>query len=460
MITIKLKRGSGIPTADNLNQFEMGWSVDQKKLYINDGGTIKIVANSDLASLDFDNAPTDGSNNLLTSNTVYDSLQLKVDKNGTDRLITLAEASKLNDIEADAQVNIIESIELNGSTLPIVDKVVNVDGVEVVSNKVTSFSETTTDVNYPSEKLVKDSLDLKLTKSVVDGGTTGLIDNTGGSINISNEISGGQAVKLHFGSGESYLVKYATGDSVVYSDGNKLLNKAEVAAMITGDASRLITSRSGTEGSYSYLPFETYSALVSGPLYYQGVEIPETSLTSNDYVYVQDDENHDNLQTMYVWDGSAWVYSVSFSEEPLVADNDTLEVYDTKYIRIKDGGVGVDQLLLTAQDTASGFNRLIAYNSSNVPKTIIINDGTTYPNRILTPTNLGTEGQYILADENGLPYWEDHPTIPTIKLNNVFTTSPSFYAPTVGGTSGEVLISNGSGNQPIWTDILSGGTWD
>lgn len=460
MITIKLKRGSGIPTTDNLNQFEMGWSVDQKKLYINDGGTIKIVANSDLASLGFDSTPTDGSNNLLTSNTVYDSLQLKVDKNGTDRLITLTEVNKLNDIEAEAQVNVIESIELNGSNLPIVDKVVNVAGVEVISNKVTSFSETTTNINYPSEKLVKDNLDLKLTKSVVDGGTMGVIENTGGGINISNEITGGQAVKLHFGSGESYLVKYATGDSVVYSDGNKLLNKAEVAAMITGDASRLITSREGVEGSYSYVPFDTYSDLISGPLYYQGIEIPETNLTSNDYVYVQDDENHSNLQTMYVWDGSSWIYSVSFSEEPLVADNDTLEIYDIKYVRIKDGGVGVDQLLLNAQDSALGFNRLIAYNSSNTPKTIMINDGTTYPTRILTPNDIGLEGQYILADENGLPYWVDHPIIPNIKLNSITTTSPSFYAPTVGGTSGEVLISNGASNSPIWTDILSGGTWD
>jgi len=37
----------------------------------------------------------------------------------------------------------------------------DVSGKEDKSNKVTSWSQTTTDTNYPSEKLVKDSLDNK-----------------------------------------------------------------------------------------------------------------------------------------------------------------------------------------------------------------------------------------------------------------------------------------------------------
>lgn len=41
------------------------------------------------------------------------------------------------------------------------------------------------------------------------------------------------------------------------------------------------------------------------------------------------------------------------------------------------------------------------------------------------------------------------PTIPTIKLNNSSTTTPSFYAPTGAGTKGQVLTSNGSG-APTW----------
>ena len=46
----------------------------------------------------------------------------------------------------------------------------------------------------------------------------------------------------------------------------------------------------------------------------------------------------------------------------------------------------------------------------------------------------------------------DFPTIPSITLNGSSTTSPSFYAPTGAGTSGQYLKSNGSG-APSWTNF-------
>ncbi|MCL1891692.1 MAG: hypothetical protein FWF97_00130 [Alphaproteobacteria bacterium] len=42
------------------------------------------------------------------------------------------------------------------------------------------------------------------------------------------------------------------------------------------------------------------------------------------------------------------------------------------------------------------------------------------------------------------------PTIPTITMNNAGTTTPSFYAPTAGGTSGNVLKSTGATSAPTW----------
>lgn len=50
-----------------------------------------------------------------------------------------------------------------------------ISGKEDTSNKVSSWSSTTTDTHYPSEKLVKDSLDDKISKS----NTTGLVLNDG-----------------------------------------------------------------------------------------------------------------------------------------------------------------------------------------------------------------------------------------------------------------------------------------
>ena len=48
-------------------------------------------------------------------------------------------------------------------------------------------------------------------------------------------------------------------------------------------------------------------------------------------------------------------------------------------------------------------------------------------------------------------------TIPTITLNGSTTTTPSFYAPTVAGTNGQVLTSSGNG-APTWAAIPASGT--
>ena len=54
-------------------------------------------------------------------------LALKVDKNGTDRLMTTSEGTKLEGIAAGAQVNVLEGVQVNGTNLPITNKKVNVD---------------------------------------------------------------------------------------------------------------------------------------------------------------------------------------------------------------------------------------------------------------------------------------------------------------------------------------------
>lgn len=54
---------------------------------------------------------------------------------------------------------------------------------------------------------------------------------------------------------------------------------------------------------------------------------------------------------------------------------------------------------------------------------------------------VATSGAY--SDLDGTP------TIPTITLNGTATSTPSFYAPTAAGTSGQVLTSSGSG-APTW----------
>jgi hypothetical protein len=77
-----------------------------------------------------------------------DALDDKVDKNGTDRLMTVAEGEKLAAIEAGAQVNVLEGVQMNGTDLPITAKKVNIvtnTAYDASTNKVATMSDISTD---------------------------------------------------------------------------------------------------------------------------------------------------------------------------------------------------------------------------------------------------------------------------------------------------------------------------
>lgn len=74
-----------------------------------------------------------------------------------------------------------------------------------------------------------------------------------------------------------------------------------------------------------------------------------------------------------------------------------------------------------------------------------------------TITNTVSRYYAVEMDKDGRMFvnvpWENTTyTIPSITLNGSTTTSPSFYAPTSAGTSGQYLKSNGSG-APTWSTI-------
>lgn len=101
---------------------------------------------------------------------------------------TTTEKNKLGGIASGAQVNVIDTVKVNGTALAVSSKAVDVkvptklselendegfiseqadiSGKEDKSNKVSTWSSTTSNTKYPSEKLVKDSLDAKLNSSL------------------------------------------------------------------------------------------------------------------------------------------------------------------------------------------------------------------------------------------------------------------------------------------------------
>lgn len=81
--------------------------------------------------------------------------------------------------------------------------------------------------------------------------------------------------------------------------------------------------------------------------------------------------------------------------------------------------------------------------------TISLNGSNTTTPTFYAPTSGGQSGQYLVFS-GGVPTWQNLPTIPTITLNNYVTTSPTFYAPETGGTEGYYLSSTGQTTTPTW----------
>lgn len=69
---------------------------------------------------------------------------------------TTAYKEKLDGIETGAEVNIIEGITLNETSLTPTNKVVALPNIEISTNKVTSIDSNSTDTQYPSAKCMYD----------------------------------------------------------------------------------------------------------------------------------------------------------------------------------------------------------------------------------------------------------------------------------------------------------------
>ncbi len=99
-----------------------------------------------------------------------------VKKNGTDRLITAAEAAKLAGIAEGAQVNVIESIKLNGTALSIDAKAVNIPLVTADTAGIVISSADENTISYANGIGTVNSLNVnKLAQTegdvlIIDGG--------------------------------------------------------------------------------------------------------------------------------------------------------------------------------------------------------------------------------------------------------------------------------------------------
>jgi hypothetical protein len=88
-----------------------------------------------------------------------------------------------------------------------------------------------------------------------------------------------------------------------------------------------------------------------------------------------------------------------------------------------------------------------------------VSESSSY--RWFAPTVSGTSGYVLVANNNGVPVWSSFGDVandntelfPTFSFNNSTTENYVWFAPTVKGTSGQFLVANG--NTPQWTTLTA-----
>lgn len=184
---------------------------------------------------------------------------------------------------------------------------VTTDNTENKNNKVTSWSSTTTDTNYPSEKLVKDSLDGKADK--VSGATAGNFAGLDANGNLTDSgknessLSVLEASKLTTArniDGVSF-----DGSANVHHFGSCATAAATAAKTVTLDDSMSFTLAKGasvfvkfTNSNTASNPTLAVNGTTAKSIYRYGSTVPgttaKTSWQANSVVHL-------------VYDGSAWI---------------------------------------------------------------------------------------------------------------------------------------------------------
>lgn len=219
----------------------------------------------------------------------------------------------------------------------------SLSGYEQTSNKVTSWSGTTTDAHYPSEKLVKTALDDKISKS----STSGLVKNDG-TIDTSTYLTqhqslsdiGGAVTITEQGTAETGYAK-----TYVISQGGSALN-----TKINIPKDFLVKSGQVRTVSTADDPVEGYEV---GDKYIDFV------------INTTDDSETD--EHMYI------LVSDLVEDTTYTADGTTLQLSNGQF-SVKNGGIGTTQL-------SSGVNTSLGYANdwnTSVAKGITATDITNW----------------------------------------------------------------------------------
>ena len=293
-----------------------------------------------------------------------------------------------------------------------------ITGKENASNKVKStsgWSSTTTDDHYPSEKLVKDSLDDKISKS----NTSGLVKNDGSidtnsyitissvptqTSDLTNDGSDGTSTYAETGDVSTAIT---THDSSMYShqDIRTSLNQKEV----TSNKVSSITSNTGSTIKYPNVKaIEDYAEPKKSPLAISQLNSLISSASNNGTIVLDNDYvNGTSNQNIYIENKNITIIGNGHtidSNNKLISFillNATVTIYDCNFINNTSTSSSSSLFKVTTAGTGTvSLNNCTFKNSSIKYYLISIESGTLNIRDCLFYNNAQTGSRYILYIKN------------------------------------------------------------
>ena len=303
----------------------------------------------------------------------------------------------------------------------------DISGKEDSSNKVTSWSTTTNNTRYPSEKLVKDSLDQKISTSNI----AGLVKNDG-TIDTNTYLTQHQSLS-------NYIQKSNT-DGLVKNDG-------------TIDTTTYLTEHQDISGKANSADLATvattgrYTDLTNIPTTFTPSSHAHGSITNDGKIGTVSGKPLITSSGGEIATGSFGTTSGTFAE-----GNHTHSQYLTSHQSLSDIGGVVTVEKQTTADTGYAHTYVVKQNGSqvgskiNIPKDLLLQSATkevvgSTPTTLEIENNLTTGDTYLKFVVNTED--NDNATTLIVPINDLVENAVYTAGNGLTLSSGEFSIANG-----------------
>ena len=279
------------------------------------------------------------------------------------------------------------------------------------------------------------------------------------STNVTNEVSGETSAVTISANAKTDTFTIASGDAWTKVDADTSNKKITLGHKFSG-------ANNGTYGDTTHVAKVT----VDKAGHVTGVE--NVAITNPEYSIIKDTTAQDGFIATYhlTKDGANIGSAINIPKDYLVKSAEVKVATGSDASGFPAGTTYIDFVVNTYDTTSgSGTESHIYLNVETLVKThtagngINISDTNVISAKVVTANGLSVDADGIkmgvastttngamtsdmVAKLNGI---DNNATANTITLNGTQTKTPSFYAPAGAGTSGQILVSSGSG-APTW----------